>query len=189
MDLLEAVQIKRHRLTVAQFDRMKFAGVFSPGVRVELIEGQVVELAARGSRQHVAVSRLWQLLSDEIGDRALVSSRLAIRLDSMTEFKPDMVVCQPSPDSYATALPTGADTLLVVEVADTTLDYDVRVKGPLYARHGVAEYWIFDLPARSLRRFCKPSGYKYSDVSAFETPDIIALPGLQGSRVDLAGIL
>lgn len=188
MDLLEAVQIKRHRLTVEQFDRMKFAGVFSPDVRVELIEGQVVEMALRGSRQHAAVSRLCRLLSEAIGDRAIVSSQLAIRLDDMTEFKPDLVVCQ-SRGSYATGLPTGADTLLVVEIADTTLDYDVRVKGPLYARHGVPEYWILDLPARSLRRFRKPGSDKYSDVSAFETPDIITLPGLQGTRVDLAGIL
>ena len=62
MDLLEAVQIKRHRLTVGQFDRMKFAGVFSPDVRVELIEGQVVEMALRGSRQRAAVNRLCRLL-------------------------------------------------------------------------------------------------------------------------------
>ncbi len=71
----------------------------------------------------------------------------------------------------------------------TKLDYDVRVKGPLYARHGVPEYWILDLPARALRRFRKPRSDKYTDVSAFETPDIIALPGLQGTRVDLAGVL
>ena len=189
MDLLEAVQIKRHRLTVGQFDRMKFAGVFSPDVRVELIEGQVVEMALRGNRQHAAVSRLCRLLREAIGDRAIVSSRLAIRLDDMTEFKPDLVVCQPSGGLYTTALPTGADTLLVVEIADTALDYDVRVKGPLYARHGVPEYWILDLPARSLRRFRNPVSDTYSDVSAFETPDIITLPGLQGTRVDLAGIL
>ena len=189
MDLLEAVQIKRHRLTVEQFDRMKIAGVFSPDVRVELIEGQVVELAPRGSRQRSAISRLCRLLSEAIGDRAIVSSKLAIRLDGMTEFKPDLAVCEPRGGLYATALPTGADALLVVEIADTTLDYDVRVKGPLYARHGVPEYWIFDLPARSLRRFRQPSGDRYRDVSAFETPDIITLPGLQGTRVDLAGIL
>ncbi|HVE88467.1 MAG TPA: Uma2 family endonuclease, partial [Burkholderiaceae bacterium] len=132
---------------------------------------------------------LCRLLSEAIGDRAIVSSRQAIRLDGMTEFKPDLAVCKPRGGLYAAALPTGADTLLVVEIADTTLDYDVRVKGPLYARHGVPEYWILDLPARSLRRFRKPRGDKYSDVSAFETPDIITLPGLQGVRVDLAGVL
>ena len=189
MDLLEAVQIKRHRLTVEQFARMKMAGVFSPDVRVELIEGHVVEMALRGSRQRSAVSRLSQLLIEAIGYRAIVSPQLAIRLDGMTELKPDLAVCKPRADRYATALPAGADALLVVEVADTALDYDVRVKGPLYARHGVPEYWIFDLPARALRRFRKPRGDKYSDVSAFETPDIITLPGLQGTRVDLAGVL
>ena len=115
--------------------------------------------------------------------------QLAIRLDRMTELKPDLAVCKPRDDFYAAALPTGADALLVIEIADTTLDYDVRVKSPLYARHGVPEYWIFDLPARALRRFRKPRSDKYTDVSAFETPDIFALPGLQGTRVDLAGVL
>jgi Uma2 family endonuclease len=189
MDLLEAVQIKRHRLTVEQFDRMKIAGVLAPDARVELIEGQVVEMAPRGSRQRSAISRLSRFLFEAIGDRAIVSPELAIRLDGMTELRPDLVVCKPRGDLYAIALPTGAEALFVVEIADTTLDYDVRVKGPLYARHGVPEYWIFDLPARALRRFRKPCGDKYSDVSAFETPDIIALPGLHDIRVDLAGVL
>lgn len=189
MDLLEAVQIKRHRLTVEQFHRMKEAAVFSPDARLELIEGQVVELAPRGSRQHSAVSRLSRLLSEAVGDRAIVCPQLAIRLDRMTELKPDLAVCTPGDDLYPSARPIGADALLVIEVADTALDYDVRVKGPLYARHGVPEYWIFDLPARALRRFRKPRSDKYTDVSAFETPDIIALPGLQGTRVDLAGVL
>jgi Uma2 family endonuclease len=107
----------------------------------------------------------------------------------MTELKPDLALCTPGDDLYPSARPIGADALLVIEVADTALDYDVRVKGPLYARHGVPEYWIFDLPARALRRFRTPRSDKYTDVSAFETPDIIALPGLQGTRVDLAGVL
>ena len=189
MDLLEAVQIKRHRLTVGQFQRMKEAGVFSPDARLELIEGQVVELAPRGSRQDSAVSRLSRLLIEALGGRAIVSPQLAIRLDRMTELKPALAICTPRDDLHASAWPIGADALLVIEVADTTLDYDVRVKGPLYARHGVPEYWIFDLPARALRRFRKPRSDKYTDVSSFETPDIITLPGLQGIRVDLAGVL
>lgn len=189
MDLLEAVQIKRHRLTVEQFHRMKEVGVFAPDVRIELIEGQVVEMAPRGSRQQSAVIRLSRLLTQVIGDRALVAPRLAIRLDPMSELEPDLVVCKPRADSYTAALPTGADAHLVIEIADTTLDYDVRVKGPLYARHGVPEYWIFDLPARALRRFRKPRGDAYRDVTALETPDIVALPWLQDTRVDLAGVL
>ena len=99
----------------------------------------------------------------------------------MTELKPDLAVCKPREDFYAAALPTGADAF-VIEISDTALDYDVRVKGPLYARHGVPEYWIFDLPARALRRFRNPRSDKYTDVSAFETPDIITLPGLKYAR-------
>lgn len=189
MDLLDAVQIKRHRITVEQYHRMGEAGVFAPDVRIELIEGQVVEVAPLGSRQYAAISRLSRLLIQAIGDRALVSPQMAIRLDRMSELEPDLAIYKPRDDFYATALPTGADALLVVEIADTTLDYDVRVKGPLYARHGVPEYWIFDLPARALRVFRQPRGDEYTKVTAMETPDVVTLPGLQGLRVDLAGVL
>ena len=189
MDLLDAVQIKRHRITVEQYHRMGEAGVFAPDVRIELIEGQVVEMAPVGSRQYAAVSRLSRLLIQAIGGRALVSPQLPIQLDRMSELEPDLGIFKPRDDCYATTLPTGADALLVIEISDTTLDYDVRIKGPLYARHGVPEYWIFDLPARALRCFREPRGDEYTSVTAKETPDVVTLPGLQGLRVDLAGVL
>ncbi len=189
MDLLEAVQIKRHRLTVEQFHRMGEAGVLAPDARVELIEGNVVEMAPIGSRHYAAVSRLARLLVQALESRAIVSSQLSIRLDHMSELKPDVAIYKPRDDFYAGGLPTATDALLVIEISDTALDYDVRIKGPLYARHGVPEYWIFDLPARALRVFRKPRGDEYTVVKARETPDVVTLPGLQGLSVDLAGVL
>ncbi len=189
MELFDAVQIKRHRLTVEQYHRMEEAGVFAPGARVELIEGNVIEMAPIGNRHYAAVSRLTRLLVQALDGRAIVSSQLSIRLDRMSELNPALAIYKPRDDFYATQLPTPADALLVIEISDLALDYDVRVKGPLYAQHGVPEYWIFDLPARSLRRFRAPRGDAYTDVIATETPDVVTLPGLQGLRVDLAGVL
>ena len=119
MDFLEAVQIKRHRLTVEQYHRMEEAGVIVPDARVELIEGNVIEMAPIGRRHHAAVSRLTRLLAQALNDRAIVSTRLAIRLDDMTETKPDLAVCKRCDDFYANALPTGTDALLVIEISDT----------------------------------------------------------------------
>ncbi len=188
MEFLDAVQIKRHRLTVEQYHRMVEAGVIVPDARVELIEGNVIEMAPIGPRHHAAVIRLTRLLAQALNDRAILSTRLPIRLDDMTETKPDLAIYKRCDDFYANALPTGTDALLVIEISDTQLDYDVRVKGPLYARHGVPAYWIFDLPARALRYFRAPRGDAYTDVMALETPDVVTLPGLN-IRVDLAGVL
>ncbi|MGH6612146.1 MAG: Uma2 family endonuclease, partial [Burkholderiaceae bacterium] len=188
MEFLDAVQIKRHRLTVEQYHRMLEAGVIAPEARVELIEGNVVEMAPIGGRHHAALIRLTRLLTQALDGRAIVSNKLAIRLDEMTETRPDLAIFKPTKGSYSDVLPTGSDVLLVIEVSDTKLDYDVRVKGPLYARHGVPAYWIFDLPARALRRFRLPRADAYSEVMALETPDVVTLPGLD-VRVDLAGVL
>ena len=189
MEFLDAVQIKRHLLTVEQYHRMGEAGVLAPDARVELIEGNVIEMAPIGTRHYAAVSRLTRLLVKALEDRALVSSSLSIRLDRMSELKPDLGIYKSRDDFYSTGLPTATDALLVIEISDIALDYDVRVKGPLYARHGVPEYWIFDLPARALRYFRTPRGDEYTHVTAVETPDVVTLPGPQGIRVDLAGVL
>jgi Uma2 family endonuclease len=188
MKLLDAVQIKRLRLTVEQYHRMLEAGVIAPDARVELIEGNVVEMAAIGPRHHAAAIRLARLLAQTLDGRAVVSTKLSIQLDEMTETRPDLTIYKPRHDFRANALPTGADALLVIEISDTKLDYDVRVKGPLYARHGVPAYWIFDLPARALRYYRAPRGDAYTEVMALETPDVVTLPGLN-IRVDLAGVL
>lgn len=88
-------------------------------------------------------------------------------------------------DFYATVHPTGHDAYLVIEIADSTLAYDLRVKAPLYARHGVPECWVFDLPAKTLRFYRQPVGDAYTDITSTETPGRLALPGLAGIEIDL----
>ncbi len=188
MQLLDALQIKRHRLTVDQYHRMMEVGVIEADARVELIEGSVIEMAPVGNRHHAAVIRLSRLLAKALDGRAVVSTRLSLGLDHMTETRPDLAIYRPRAGLHADGPPTGRDALLVIEISDTKLDYDVRVKGPLYAQHGVSAYWIFDLPARALRCFRAARGDAYTDIIALETPDVVTLPGLD-VRVDLAGVL
>ena len=90
---------------------------------------------------------------------------------------------------YASALPTASDALLVVEVSDTTLAYDVRVKAGLYARHGVPVYWIVDLSTPMLRVFSEPRDGAYANVSEIASPGTMPIPGLEGIVIDLGGIL
>lgn len=189
MDVLEEPRIQRHLLTVEQYHLMGEAGVLAPDARVELIEGEVIEMAPMGSRHFSAVARLNQLLVAALGKRAILGSQLPLRLGTRSEPEPDLCVLKARDDFYASALPTAADALLVIEVSDTTLAYDVRIKTRLYARHGVPVVWVFDLNAPMLRVFAEPRDDEYTAVQEISRPGVTSIPGLGGVTVDLAGVL
>ena len=189
MEVLDEPQLLRHRLSVDDYYRMAEVGLLAPDARVELIEGEIIDMAPMGTRHHSTILRLSRLLQSAIGDAALVSTQLPVRLNQRNEPEPDIALLKPSPDFYATALPTGHDCLLVIEVSDTTLPYDVRIKTPLYARHGVPEVWVFDLPGGLLRRYAAAQDGVYTDTSATRDPGVMPLPGLPGCSLDLTGLL
>lgn len=188
-DVLDELRIKRHRLNVEQYHRMGEAGVFAPEARVELIEGEVIDMAPMGTRHWSTVSRLNRLLVQATGERAIVSVQLPIRLDRQSEPEPDLAVLKPRDDFYASALPTGHDAFLVIEVADTSLAYDLKLKSRLYAMHGVPAYWVVDLEAGLLHTFAAPRGEAYTTVDATATPGTQALPGLGDVALDLSDVL
>lgn len=181
--------ITRHRLTVDDYHRMGETGVLARDARVELLEGEVIDMAPIGSRHWSVVNRLNRNLSEAVGRRALVSVQSSLRLSVASELQPDIALLRPRADFYAAGLPTGHDALLVIEVADTTAVYDCDTKASLYARHGVPVYWVFDLKAGLLRVFGTPQDGEYADVSHTDSPGQLALPGLDGVTVDLASLL
>jgi Uma2 family endonuclease len=189
MGALDSPLVQRHRLTVDEYHRMGEAGVLQPDARVELIDGEIVDMAPIGTRHAAAVKRINLLLSQAIGGRAIVSVQDPIRLGTRTEPQPDLALLKPRADFYAGTPPAAADTLLVIEVADTTAAYDRQIKAPLYARHGVPELWIVDLEMEVVRFFRAPQGERYADVTATETPEPTPIAALPGIFVDLAGIL
>ncbi len=187
-DVLDEPRVKRHRLNVEQYHRMGEAGVFAPGARIELIEGEVIDMAPMGTRHWSTVNRLTRLLVQATGERAVVSVQASIRLDMQSEPEPDLAVLKPRDDFYASALPTGHDAYLVIEVADTSLAYDLKLKSRLYALHGVPAYWVVDLAAGLLHTFAAPQGEIYTAVGATASPGTVALPGLPDIALDLSGL-
>ncbi len=190
MDVLEDVeeaQLMRRRISVDDYHRMAEVGLLPPDAKVELIEGEIFDMAPTGSRHYWAVVSLNRALQHAVGDAAIVAIQAPLHLDSLNEPEPDLAVLKPG--LPLTALPTGADCLLVIEVADTTLPYDVRIKTPLYARHGVPEVWVLDLSGGMLRRFTALQDGVYSEASATRQPGIVALPGLPGCSIDFTGLL
>ena len=180
---------KRHRVTVDDYYRMAAAGILTADDRVELIEGEVIDMAPIGSRHGSVVKRLIAALSAVVQHRAVIAVQDPLRLSERSEPQPDLMLLEPRDDFYRDAHPAAADVLLLIEVADSSAGYDHRIKLPLYARHGVGEVWIVDLD-HGLVRFCRdPRGDTYADVTTTRTPGPTAVRALPGLMVDLRGVL
>jgi Uma2 family endonuclease len=181
--------LQRHRLTVDEYYRMGHAGVFAPDARVELIEGEVIDMAPIGTRHASAVKKLNALLSAAAGGSAIVAVQDPLRLSDASEPEPDLMLLRPRADFYAHAHPGPADVLLLIEVSDTTVAYDRGIKLDLYAKHRVAEVWIVDLDNNVVRFFRHGDGMAYTDITASETPRATPVAALPGVTIDLANLL
>src|SRR2546427_3147694 len=140
-----AVALTKRRFTVAEYHRMAEVGILTEKDRVELIDGEIVEMTPIGPRHASVVKRLTALLTSRLGARTIVSVQDLVQLSKESEPQPDVVLLRPSSDFYAEGHPEPVDTLLLIEVADTSLPYDRGVKLPRYAAAGVPEVWIVDL--------------------------------------------
>jgi len=180
---------RRHRITAEHYYRMAEAGLFGPDERVELINGEIVDMPPMGSRHAATLEHLGALLSAAVGERAIVRPQLPVRLTDESEPEPDIAVVKLRGDRYRSAHPAAGDVLLLVEVSDATLRYDLEVKVPLYARCAIPEVWIVDLPGSQVRFNRSPVNGRYTHVSATMEPALTALGALSGIAVDLSGLL
>src|ERR1700733_118976 len=139
----------RHLWTVDEYHRMGEAGILTEDDRVELIEGELVAMAPIGSEHAAASNSLTRMLVLAVGDRGIVAVGNPVRLNRHSEPQPDFSVLRPR-DDYRKTLPRPEDTMLAVEVANTSLDYDRKVKLALYGRRGIPEVWIVNLAAKEV---------------------------------------
>jgi Uma2 family endonuclease len=175
--------------TVPEYYRMAEAGILSPVDRVELIEGEIVEMPPIGSRHASEVGRLTQVFGQSLGDRFLVWVQNPIRLDEYSEPEPDIALLKPRTDFYAEAHPGPQDVVLVVEVGDTTAEYDRRVKVPLYARSGILEVWLIDIPRTVILVYTEPIGGVYRVVRQIHRGETLAPTCAPDMRIEATSIL
>jgi Uma2 family endonuclease len=168
-----AVQLLKRLFTVEEYHRMAEAGILSEDDRVELIEGEIVRMSPIGSRHAACVGRLTQQLVVQVGGRAIVRVQNPIRLGEHSEPQPDLALLRPRADFYAEAHPGPEDTLLIVEVSETSAAPDLEVKVPLYARFGVPEVWLVDLAGERLEVFRNPSPQGYQDLRILRGGEVI----------------
>lgn len=178
----------RHRLTVDDYYRMADIGVLAADARVELIEGEIIDMAPQKSRHAGVVNRLASSLARLVGDTACIAGQTPLRLSPQSEPEPDVMLLRWREDHYTKSHPEPADVLLLIEVADPSARYDREVKLPLYARHGVAEVWIVDLSTDRLRIHRRPLDGEYADSTTLDAPGSLPLPGTDGLAIDLAGL-
>jgi Uma2 family endonuclease len=137
------VELPRRLFTVEEYHRMAAAGIFHPDERVELIEGEIVQMSPIGPRHAGCVINANRLFITRLGERAVISPQNPVVIQPRSEPQPDLLLLRPRAVSYSREHPTPEDVLLAVEVADTTVKFDRLVKARLYARAGIAEFWLF----------------------------------------------
>jgi Uma2 family endonuclease len=177
---------RRHRITVDEYYRMAETGVLAPDARVELIEGEIIDMPPIGNPHMATVDRLNALLIRAVGDRAIVRCQGAVQLGDFSMPQPDFVLLAPRADYYRSRHAVADDVLLAIEVSDTTLSYDRGRKMALYARFGVPEFWVVDVNSRRLYLHRQPSESTYLEISTLEAPSSMLIERLPGVALDLS---
>lgn len=169
---------------------MAEASILTEDDRVELIGGDVARMGPVGARHAACIRRLTSALAERVPPpRGLVSVQNPLNLGEFDEPVPDLVVLRYRDDFYASAHPTAADVILPVEVADTSLEYDQKVKLALYTRAGIAEYWIADLKDRRLLVHSEPADDVYKITRTYLPGDVVESAGLSELAVRVEELL
>ena len=159
-----SVQVAKRLFTVDEYHRMVDAGILSEEDRVELIEGEIVEMSPMGTRHASCLNRLNAFFSTRVGGAAIVWVQSPIDLLGRSEPEPELTLLRPQVDFYAQRHPGADDVLLAIEISDTSTEYDRTVKVPLYARAGIREAWQVVLPEDVIVVHRGPSAGGYRDV-------------------------
>ena len=179
----------RHKLSVDDYHKLGEAGILDEDSRVELIEGELIDMAPIGASHMLAVNRLTRLLVRAVGDLGLVSIQNPVTLPPHSEPQPDIAVLRPRMDSRDAGLPGPADVLLLIEVADTTLAYDRGTKLRLYARAGIVECWLVNLQSGSLEVHRGPTPQGYSRTTELRPGAVVSPLTLPTVEIEVSAIL
>ena len=181
----------RKLFTVDDYYKMLDAGILCEDDRVELIEGEIIEMSPMGSRHAAVVSSVTEALVSLFKGKALLRPQLPLRLNEFNEPEPDIAVVKPRPDRYSSRHPGPTDALLVIEISVSSLRYDRDVKLPIYAASQVPEVWIAHLRAATVLVYRDPAGTHYATHLKYgrgESLSCLAFPEIQVAIDDLLAL-
>lgn len=185
------IEMTKRRFCVKDFYLMDEAGVFCEDDRVELVDGEIVEMAPIGSYHAFSVDALTHIFVRMVPEGIRVRVQGPLQIDESTMFQPDLVILRPREDNYAESNPTPEDVLLVIEVSDSTVAYDRNVKIPKYAQEGVPEVWQVNLPYGFIDKFVDPdtAAGRYRSVMRSSSGQRVVPTHLREVAVEVSDVL
>ena len=182
----KSVQLTRHHFTVAEYERMGQVGIFSEDERVELVCGEIIQMSPIGECHAACVDTLAEALRDRLGRSVIIRVQSPVRLDEHSQPQPDITVLKRRDDFYRHAHPGPEDILLVIEVSDKTLKYDQKIKVPLYARAGIPETWLVNLPEERIKAYANPAEGAYQTISSYTRGEEVQSRSLAALRLSVS---
>lgn len=181
--------LTKHRFTVDDYHRMGETGVLKPDARVELLDGEIIDMAPIGPFHGGSTNRLNDFFTRLAKGRWVVSVQNPVRLSEHSEPQPDLMLLKPVPDYYTSRLPGPEDVFLLIEVADTTLMLDRDRKLPAYGRAGIREVWILNLSERALEVYREPHFAGYGSRTVLREGDQARPLAFPDAVVEVANLL
>jgi Uma2 family endonuclease len=178
-----------HRFTTEEYHRLAEVGVLREGDRVELLDGVIVNMMPIGPFHGGSVNRLNRLFERASRDRWVTSIQNPVHINQRCEPQPDVLLLRPRDDFYDARLPEPADVFLLIEVSDSTLLIDRDDKLPIYARAGIAEVWIVNLPERVVEVYASPVNGAYAQVRRVQPGEALAPAAFPDAEIDTAALL
>ncbi len=181
------------KFTIQDYHRLTELGFFQEDDRVELIRGEIIEMAAKGRMHETCLRKLLRELSHLIIGKATLQCQSPIILMPNSEPEPDFAILRNRQDDYATSHPTPQDILLIIEVSDSSLNYDQQVKLSVYAEHNISDYWIFNLFDLCLECYSEPyqksqGEFGYLRKLIYLPSQSVTLPCFPDSTLDLSKV-
>ena len=180
---------KKHLTNVVEWQKMGAASIFSAESRLELINGEIIEMSPIGSHHAGYLKRLNRFFSRQIQDSELIAIQDPLRLNDLSEPQPDFMLLRSRSDLYYESHPTADDVLLLIEVAESSLQFDQNQKLRLYALHNIPEYWVLNANNACIEIYRQPVNGAYAKKTTLRAGDKITLSQLDHINIELADIL
>ena len=181
--------VRKHLTDINEWQRLGVANIFPPDSRLELIEGEILEMAPIGFNHSGHLNRINKLFSKLMPDDVIPSIQNPLQLGDLSEPEPDFMLLKPNDDFYSSRHPNASDVLLLIEVADSSLSFDQTQKLRLYALHNIPEYWLLNLKDSCVEVYRQPHGDCYGEKTTLRVGDSVILSQLNQITINIADIL
>ncbi len=187
---MPATLVLKRLFTVKEYYQMAESGIIANGERVELIRGEIIKMSPIGRRHAACVDFCNYILAHKLGTGVIIRVQNPLSLDNTSEPEPDLMILRYRDDFYRSGHPHPSDVLLLIEVADSTIDSDRSLKIPVYAEDGITEVWLVDINGDCIEVYRHPTANGYQEILKFyrgQNLSILAFPDLSIAVDEILG--